>query len=149
MAIRYNVPEQWIKYDVVEILDVLVDAKSTILALKATPYQKDWLDKLQALQLKMEVAGTSRIEGAEFTDRELDVALGESTDNHLTRSQRQAAAAANTYRWISQLPDDRPIDERLVLETHRRIVTRCDDDHCEPGRIRQHDDNVNFGQPPP
>lgn len=147
MAIRYITPTHWIKYEIPSILNPLVEAKAAVKALKATPYQRDWVDRLQDIQLKMEVAGTSRIEGAEFTDMELDVALEEPAENHFTRSQRQAAAAASTYRWIASLPDDRPIDEGLVLEIHRRMVTGCDDDHCEPGRIRGRDHNVTFGFP--
>ncbi len=147
MAIRYTTPTHWIRYDIPSILNPLVEAKATVKALKATPYQRDWVDRLQDLQLKMEVAGTSRIEGAEFTALELDAALEEPAENHFTRSQRQAAAAAGTYRWIASLPDDRPIDEALVLDIHRRMVTGCDDDHCEPGRIRTRDHNVTFGFP--
>jgi Fic family protein len=99
--------------------------------------------------LKIEVAGTSRIEGAEFTDRELDAALdpNKSATELATRSQRQARAAAETYRWIAKIPDDRPITESLVLEAHRRIVTDCDDDHCAPGKLRGRDQNVTFGFP--
>ena len=147
-AIRYLVPRHWITYEPFGIFDVLVSAKASIAALKTTPYQRDWVDALQKLQLKMEVAGTSRIEGADFTDRELDAALSESPEELYTRSQKQAKAAANTYRWIAKLEDDRPIDEALICEVHRRIVTGCDDDHCEPGRVRRKDDNVVFGIPP-
>lgn len=39
----------------------LVEAKAAVLSLKAIPHQRDWLEKLQEIQLKMEVAGTSRI----------------------------------------------------------------------------------------
>ncbi len=28
------------------------------------------------------------------------------------------------------------------------MVTGCDDDHCEPGKLRRRDDNVIFGIPP-
>lgn len=147
MAVRYSCPSHWIQYEGAAVLNPLVDAKAAVKALKTTPYQRDWVDKLQALQFRMEVAGTSRIEGAEFTERELDAALEGSVEEQHTRSQRQAAAAAATYRWIARLPDDRPIDENLVLEIHRRIVTGCDDDHCEPGRLRRRDQNVTFGFP--
>ena len=147
MAVRYSRPLRWIQYDAATVLNPLVEAKAAVKALKTTPYQRDWVDKLQALQFKMEVAGTSRIEGAEFTERELDAALEGTVEEQHTRSQRQAAAAAATYRWIARLPDDRPIDENLVLEIHRRIVTGCDDDHCEPGRLRGRDQNVTFGFP--
>ncbi|HEX4196517.1 MAG TPA: Fic family protein, partial [Caulobacteraceae bacterium] len=100
------------------------------------------------MQLKYEVAGTSRIEGAEFTESELDAALDTSVDEEgLTRSQRQARAAVNTYRWIAGLPRDRPVDADLVLEIHRRIVTGCDDDHCRPGSLRKDGENVLFGNP--
>ena len=64
-----------------------------------------------------------------------------------TRSQRQAACALATYRWIAKLEMDRPADEALVFEIHRRIVSGCDDDHCPPGRLRGRDDNVTFGTP--
>ena len=64
-----------------------------------------------------------------------------------TRSQRQAAAAVATYRWLAGLPADLPVDMALVLEVHRRMVTGCDDDHCPPGRMRERDQNVTFGAP--
>jgi len=64
-----------------------------------------------------------------------------------TRSQRQAACALATYRWIATLETDRPVDEALVCEIHRRIVSGCDDDHCPPGRPRGRDENVTFGAP--
>jgi Fic family protein len=99
------------------------------------------------MELKREVAGTSRIEGADFSDRELDEALKDTPEELLTRSQRQAHAAVQTYRWIAKLPDDRPIDSELIYDIHRRIVTGADDDHCPPGRLRELDQNVSFGQP--
>lgn len=145
--IKYTVPDNWAKYDLLAIAGDLADAKAAVLALTALPYQRSWADKLQSVQLKREVAGTSRIEGAEFTERELDAALTETPGELRTRSQRQAAAAVATYRWIARLPDERPVDAGLICEVHRRLVTGADDDHCPPGRIRRNDENVNFGLP--
>ncbi len=145
--IPYQRPTNWICYDAVAIANAFVDAKSTVLSLKTIPYQRSWVEALQKMELKREVAGTSKIEGAEFTDRELDAALNESPQQLLTRSQRQARAAVQTYRWIAGLPDDQPIDSNLICEIHRRVVTDADDDHCAPGQIRQQDMNVNFGSP--
>ena len=95
------------------------------LALVEIPYQRSWADELQRIQLKREVAGTSRIEGAQFTEKELEAAMHETPEQLETRSQKQAAAAVATYRWIAQLPADRPVDENLILEVHRRIVSGC------------------------
>jgi Fic family protein len=97
----------------------------------------------------MEVAGTSRIEGADFTDNELESAIrsGSSTTNLITRSQRQAHAAVETYRWIAGLEPDYPVDLRLICGIHTRLVTGCDDDHCPPGKLRTADQNVTFGLP--
>ncbi|HUG80216.1 MAG TPA: Fic family protein [Bryobacterales bacterium] len=148
MAISYRLPSHWIRYDQATIFNILVEAKANVGALRTTPYQRDWIDKLQQLQFKMEVAGTSQIEGAEFSERELDQALEETAEGRFTRSQKQARAAANTYRWIADLPPDLPITESLIREIHRRMVTGCDDDHCEPGALRRQDDNVVFGVPP-
>lgn len=78
VAVLYQLPEHWIRYQRSAIFNELVEAKATIKALKTTPYQKDWVDKLQELQLKMEAAGTSRIEGADFTERELEISLSSS-----------------------------------------------------------------------
>jgi len=99
--------------------------------------------------LKREVAGTSKIEGADFTDRELEIALEDDAGeiDSLTRSQKQARAAKQAYRWIADLPQDITIDMDLILKIHRLIVTNCDDDHCEPGAIRRADQNVTFGRP--
>ena len=145
--INYKIPSNWINYNFQELLHELVDAKSVINALKMIPFQKAWVDKLQQMQLKREVAGTSQIEGAVFTENELEDALKDSPEQLITRSQKQAHAAVKTYRWIAALPDEQPIDTKLIKEIHRRIIAGADDDHCEPGILRSKDQNVNFGQP--
>ncbi|MGD0830369.1 MAG: Fic family protein [Terracidiphilus sp.] len=147
--IRYEQPKRWILYDANAVMAALVEAKSAVRALTTLPYQKNWVEALQELQLKREVAGTSRIEGAEFTERELDAAIrpNVSPQELHTRSQRQANAAMRTYRWIVELSADRPITAELVREVHRRIVTGCDEDHCPPGELRGRDTNVTFGIP--
>lgn len=149
-AVRYEQPQNWIRYDFAAVAQDLVDAKAAVMALTALPYQKSWVEALQQLQLKREIAGTSKIEGADFSDSELDTALkpNATPEELLTRSQRQANAALKTYRWIADLPPDLPIDADLIREVHRRIVADCDDDHCSPGEIRGPDYNVTFGIPP-
>ncbi len=147
--IRYELPQRWLLYDSRKIHLALVEAKAAIQVLQNLPYQRSWVEKLQELQLKREVAGTSRIEGADFTERELDQAIRPDVDpaELLTRSQRQAHSAMQTYRWIAGLAADRPISSDLIREVHRRIVTGCDDDHCPPGVLRGRDYNVTFGIP--
>jgi len=145
--IKYDPPDSWIKYDQNAIQKELVEAESSILALRNLPYQRAWVEDLQKMELKREVAGTSRIEGADFTERELDEALEETPKQLLTRSQKQAHAAVKTYRWIAKIPDDRPLDSGLIREIHRWMVLGADDDHCEPGKLRGPDENVNFGSP--
>ncbi|MBI4515642.1 MAG: Fic family protein [Deltaproteobacteria bacterium] len=147
MVIRYETPQHWIAYDRLAVLPELTDAKAAMLALTQIPYQRSWADELQRVQLKREVAGTSRIEGAEFTDKELDAAMRETPEQLETRSQKQAAAAVATYRWIAGLPADRPVAAALICEVHRQLVTGCDDDHCPPGQLRGRDHNVIFGAP--
>jgi cell filamentation protein, protein adenylyltransferase len=146
-VIRYERPTNWIAYDAAAISGSLADAKATVLSLQTIPYQRSWVDALQRLQLKMEIAGTSRIEGAEFTERELETALKETPGEMVTRSQRQARAALETYEWIRRIPVDRPVTSDLICEVHRRIVTGADDDRCPPGALRERDQNVNFGTP--
>jgi Fic family protein len=147
--VRYELPKRWILYDERAVMAALVAAKSAVQSLTALPYQKSWVEALQELQLKREVAGTSRIEGAEFTERELDEAVRPniSPEELKTRSQRQAHAAMKTYRWIGELPADRPISADLVREVHRRMVKGCDEDHCPPGVLHGRDYNVTFGIP--
>jgi Fic family protein len=162
MTIRYALPKNWIAYDRLAILETLTEAKAAILALAQFPCQRSWADKLQTIQLKREIAGTSRIEGADFTERELEQAISagnarpssratspaaQTAAQLETRSQRQAAAATATYRWIATLAADKPVDEALISDIHRRLVTGCDDDHCRPGIIRKRDQNVTFGIP--
>lgn len=147
IIVRYELPRDWIAYDRLAILDELMAAKAAMLALTQIPYQRSWADELQKVQLKREVAGTSRIEGAEFTEKELDAAMRETPQQLETRSQKQAAAAVLTYRWIAQLPADRPVDVALIADVHRRLVSECDDDHCAPGQLRGRDQNVTFGAP--
>jgi len=146
--IQYTPPDSWIKYDLRAIFDELTSAKAAVMALKTIPYQRRWVEELQKIQLKMEIAGTSQIEGADFAANELDVALkAETPEQLLTRSQKQANSAVKTYKWIAGLPDDVPFTESLICEVHRLIVIDCDDDHCPPGQIRLLDQNVTFGVP--
>lgn len=148
MVVRYEIPRRWIRFDGRRIINELTSAKAAVLALTKIPYQRSWADRLQRTQLKSEVAGTSRIEGADFTARELDAAFGdEAGDELFTRSQRQARAATGTYRWIAGLDRDRPIDDILIRQIHARIIRGCDDDHCPPGELRSAGDNVVFGTP--
>jgi Fic family protein len=147
MIIRYAMPSNWIRYDRLEVLELLLGAKAAILALTQMPFQRAWAERLQDIQLKREIAGTSRIEGAEFTDKELDAAMRETPEQLETRSQRQAAAAVATYRWVAGLLQDLPVDQDLIRSVHQRLVTGCDDDHCAPGKLRVRDENVTFGAP--
>jgi Fic family protein len=146
--IKYKMPDDWIRYDFAKVANELMLARAAILSLTNIPYQRSWTEQLQVVQLKREVAGTSRIEGADFTDKELDAAMKESPEQLHTRSQRQAAAAVRTYRWIVGLQSDRAVDAALIKETHRHIITGADDDHCPPGQLRGQDVNVTFGVPP-
>ena len=148
--VRYELPKRWLIYDRSAVMDALVAAKAAVQSLKTLPYQRSWVEKLQELQLKREVAGTSRIEGADFTERELEAAIRPDATpaQLLTRSQQQAHAAMQTYRWLASVPSDRPIAPDLIREIHQRMVTGCDDDHCPPGTLRGRDHNVTFGIPP-
>jgi Fic family protein len=146
--IKYQIPTSWIHYDKAAIMGELADAKGTIIALKTIPFQRRWVEALQEMQLKLEVAGTSKIEGADFSGSELDIAMRETPEQLLTRSQKQAHAAMQTYKWIPNIPNDQPITTDLICAIHRKIITGADDDHCEPGVIRRRDHNVNFGSPP-
>jgi Fic family protein len=148
MAIRYERPRSLILYDPLAIATDLAEAKAAVLSLRAVPYQRRWVEALQEVQLKREVAGTSRIEGAEFTERELEAALKETPEQLATRSQRQAHAAMLAYRWLASLPEDYPINGDFIKSVHRRIVAGADDDHCPPGVLRGSDQNVIFGFPP-
>ena len=75
--IKYELPPSWLYYDAPAVFATLVEARASVLSLTGVPYQRSWVEELQAIQLKREVAGTSRIEGADFTERELEVALQE------------------------------------------------------------------------
>ncbi len=146
---RYMLPQSWIHYDKSAILEQLVEAKTAAGVLRQLPYLPQWVETAHQEQLRLEAVGTSRIEGAEFTPQEENEALAPDAETRidLTRSQRQLRAAEATYKWISDQPPERPVNSDFVLEVHRRIVTGCDDDHCEPGALRRHGDNVNFGSP--
>ena len=147
--IKYEMPKHWIKFDDGnrDLTKAYAEAKAAIVYLQTVPYQRRWIQALQEVELKREVAGTSRIEGAEFTERELDLAFRENTDQLLTRSQKQAHAVARTYRWIAALPQDRPVNAELICRIHRELVTGADDDHCPPGQLRKDNQNVTFGIP--
>ncbi len=147
-AVQYTMPTAWIRYDRDAVSDSVLNANASILSLRAIPFRRRWVTELQQMQLKMEIAGTSQIEGANFAANELGAAIrAETPDQLLTRSQRQAHAAARAYRTITRAPDDQPVTIDLVKDIHRSIVIGCDDDHCAPGVTRQADQNVTFGRP--
>lgn len=145
--IHYELPSSWIRYDGNALLKELSLAKAAVMSLTSIPYQKAWAQQLQNIQLKREIEGTSRIEGAEFSKSELDAALKETADELFTRSQKQARAALRAYKWIAELPKDLAVNKDLILAVHRLIVIGADDDHCPPGKIRTEGQNVNFGSP--
>jgi Fic family protein len=146
---RYAPPRRWINYDKTAILEQLIEAKTAAGVLRQLPYLTQWIEAVHQEQLRLEAAGTSRIEGAEFTPQEENEALapdaGARTD--LTYSQRQLRAAEAAYKWISEQPAERPANQDFVLQVHRRIVTGCEDDHYEPGALRGKEHNVTFGLP--
>ena len=145
----YTLPERWVFYETAAILDQLVEARTAAGVLNRLPYLQQWIAQVHEEQLRLEAAGTSRIEGAEFSDQEQEVALASQVPPHvdLTRSQRQLRAADATYRWLRRQPTNRPVTPHFLLDIHRRMVTGCDDDHCEPGALRTTDWNVTFGTP--
>ena len=145
----YALPERWVSYGATAILDQLVEARSAAGVLNRLPYLQQWIAQVHEEQLRLEAAGTSRIEGAEFSDQEQEIALASQIPPHvdLTRSQRQLRAADTTYRWLRSQPTGRPITPEFVLDIHRRMVTGCDDDSCEPGALRPTGWNVTFGTP--
>lgn len=146
---RYAIPQRWIRYDSTVILEPLIQAKTAAGVLSRMPYLPQWIEQVHEEQLRLEAAGTSRIEGAEFTQREQEEALAPHAfiRADLTHSQRQLRSADATYRWLRSLPADRWVTTDLILDVHRRIVTGCDDDHCEPGALRPDGWNVTFGTP--
>lgn len=146
---RYITPQHWIRYDATAVFNLLVEAKTAAAVLQHMPYLHQWIEQAHEEQLRLEAAGTSRIEGAEFTQREQDEALASDSLQHtrLTHSQRQLRCADATYRWMQIQPAHRPLTSDFILNIHRRIVTGCDDDHCEPGALRPDGWNVTFGTP--
>lgn len=147
-VIKYKTPADWIKYDVSSIASKLLEAATLVKTLSSMPYKLDWVEELQEMQLRREVSGTTRIEGAEFTQREFDVAMSEESPEELrNRSQRQVNSAMKTYRWIATLEESVPVDGELLLKIHAMMIRGADDDHCEPGVLRKEDENVTFGLP--
>lgn len=146
---RYVRPQQWMRYEPASIMDALIAAKTAAGILSGLPYLPQWIAQVHEEQLRLEAVGTSRIEGAEFNQREQEEALAPASAmrSDLTHSQRQLRAAESAYRWLREQPAQRPVNEMFILDVHRRIVTGCDDDNCEPGAVRPDGWNVTFGSP--
>lgn len=145
-AVQYSLPTSWIYYDYEELKERLLNARAAICALQAIPFQRRWAKELQAIQLKLEVSGTSRIEGADFLGDELDQAVRTAAPDELRmRSQKLAHAALRTYKWTRTLPDDMPVTADLIKDIHRMVVKGCNHDHCPPRRSRSADQNAIFG----
>ena len=147
-ASRYVLPQQWLRYDVTAIAGPLIEAKTAAGVLRQMPYLPQWIEQAHEEQLRLEAVGTTRIEGAAFNQQEQAQALDPAAVvASLNRSQRQLRCANDTHRWLRDLPTDGPVTDQLVLDIHRRMVTGCDDDHCEPGALRRSGSNVTFGLP--
>ena len=147
-VIKYKTSDNWIKYDVSSITSKLLEAATLVKTLSSMPYKLEWVEELQEMQLRREVSGTTRIEGAEFTQREFDIAMSEESPEELrNRSQRQVNSAMKTYRWIATLDENIPVDAELMLKIHAIMIRGADDDHCNPGELRSKDENVTFGSP--
>ena len=147
-VIKYKTPGNWIKYDVSLIASKLLEAATLVKTLSSMPYKLDWVEELQEMQLRREVSGTTRIEGAEFTQREFDIAVSEESPEEMrSRSQRQVNSAMKTYRWIATRRNTIPVDAKVILNIHAMMIRGADDDHCEPGVLRKKDENVTFGSP--
>jgi Fic family protein len=146
---RYLTPQGWINYRVLDVANQLVRARTASGILNQLPYLPSWIEQALEEQLRLEAAGTTRIEGAVFSSEEEEDALSADieTVDGMTHSQRQLRAADGAYRWINSLPADLPINAELILGIHRRIVTGCDDDHCEPGALRRTGVEADFGTP--
>lgn len=146
---RYMTPRRWVHYDPAAVFQLLIEARTAGGVLNRMPYLPQWIEQVHEEQLRLEAAGTSRIEGAQFTEHEQDQALvpTPTSATRLTHSQRQLRAADATYRWLRSRPAEQPVGAEFIREIHRRIVTGCDDDHCEPGGTRPDGWNVTFGTP--
>ncbi|CAI8035876.1 Probable 3-hydroxyisobutyrate dehydrogenase, mitochondrial [Geodia barretti] len=81
----------WIHYDPSAVFNLLVEAKTAAAVMRQMPYLHQWIEQAHEEQLRLEAAGTSRIEGAEFTPREQEEALASESPQRtgLTHSQRQ------------------------------------------------------------
>ena len=147
-ASHYALPERWAIYDRDVVFGLLADAKAAANLLRRLPYLYQWIEHLNELQLRREVEGTTRIEGANFSEQELDEALADAgVQADLRHPQRQARAAAVAYRWLNSQSVEHPVEPSFISQIHRLMVTGCDDDHCEPGACRQDGQNVTFGTP--
>ena len=146
---RYAVPQLWIGYNAATLLDLLIQARTAAGVLNRMPYLPQWIEQVHEEQLRLEAAGTSRIEGAVFTQREQEEALAPDAPARfdMTRSQRQLRSADATCRWLRSQPAGQPVTSEFILAIHRRIVTGCDDDRCQPGGLRPEGWNVTFGTP--
>ena len=146
---RYLRPQRWIRYDAAAVMDSLIAAKTAAGILRGLPYLPQWIAQVHEEQLRLEAVGTSRIEGAEFSQREQDEALAPDpiVRYDLTHSQRQLRAAEAAYRWLRSQPANRPVNDEFIRDIHRRFVTGCDDGNCEPGALRPAGWNVTFGIP--
>ena len=114
---RYIVPRHWLRYDRAAVSNLLIEAKTAAGVLNRLPYLPQWIEQAHEEQLRLEAVGTTRIEGAEFTESERDEALAPdaNTRTGLTHSQRQLRAANTTYRWLRDQPSNRPVTAELGL----------------------------------
>lgn len=120
---HYALPEQWTRYDLAAVSGPLIEAKTAAGVLNRMPRLPQWIEQAHEEQLRLEAVGTSRIEGAEFTEREQEEALAPGAEFRidLTRSQRQLRADHREHE-ADALPPIRNVAVRTAPQPPPKAV---------------------------
>lgn len=145
---KYKIPDSFVKYHQDEVDKSLRETNKILSALKQiyNLYPPNLKKDFQSQKFKRELSSTSRIEGAEFTEEELDNIFNQpntSAEEGETRSQKELINLKKTYEWLVDIPE-KLLTEDLIFETHKKIIKGIGG--SEIGKVRT-SNNVTFGMP--
>ena len=145
-----------LRVDSRQIIESLARIHALADVIRGIPIPPSAQQRLDRLNILRAVQGTTGIEGAEFTEEELERILDTDRDAPALEGGREReereARNADALMWhvaefVRGNPAE-PISEPLILRFHRILTEGIDYPHNEPGRYRSHPVTVGYYRPP-
>ena len=124
--------------------------------IRGIPIPPSVQQRLDRLNIRRAVQGTTGIEGTELSDEEVNLVLDSPPDVPALepgreREEQETRNAERLMLYVAERLDNdpnEPISEALILEFHRILTRGINYPHNEPGRYRNHAVTVGAYRPP-